>query len=86
MKAEWAVWRGAFSPDECESILRRGVNLPVMQANQGLNGENPDLSYRRSKVKWMHEDIYRDVFERMLGKLGDILSRHMELYSKYEEQ
>ena len=67
MNAEWAVWRGAFSPDECESILRRGVNLPVMQANQGLNGENPDLSYRRSKVKWMHEDIYRDVFERMWG-------------------
>jgi cAMP-dependent protein kinase regulator len=30
--------------------------------------------------------IHRDVFERMLGKLGDILSRHMELYSKYEEQ
>lgn len=65
MKAEWAVWRGAFSPNECRSIINRSANLPVIQANQGLNGENPDLSYRRTKVKWMHEDIYCDVFERM---------------------
>ena len=65
MKAEWAIWRGAFSPDECESILRRSDNLPTFQANQGLNGENPDLRYRRSKLKWMKEDIYRDVFDKM---------------------
>jgi voltage-gated potassium channel len=30
--------------------------------------------------------IPRDVFERMMGKLGDILSRQMDLYAKYEEQ
>ena len=30
--------------------------------------------------------IHRDVFERMMGKLGDLLKRHMELYTKYEEQ
>ena len=30
--------------------------------------------------------IHRDVFERMMGKLGDILSRQMDLYAKYEEQ
>ena len=65
MNAEWAIWRNAFSSDECKSIIDRSINLPVIQANQGLNGENPDLSYRRSKVKWMKQDIYCDVFERM---------------------
>ena len=30
--------------------------------------------------------IDREVFERMMGKLGDILGRNMELYAKYEEQ
>ena len=65
MNAEWAIWRNAFSSDDCKSIIDRSINLPAIKANQGLNGENPDLSYRRSKVKWMKQDIYRDVFERM---------------------
>jgi len=65
MKSEWAIWRDVFSPDECDSILERSIGLPEIEANQGLNGENPDRSYRRSKIKWMHEDIYRDVFEKM---------------------
>jgi len=65
MKAEWAIWRSAFSPDECKSIIERGVDLPEIMANQGLNGENPDRTYRRSKVKWMYENIYGDVFDKM---------------------
>ena len=65
MKSEWAIWRDVFSPDECDSILGRSIGLSEIEANQGLNGENPDRSYRRSKIKWMHEDIYRDVFEKM---------------------
>ena len=65
MKAEWAVWRGAFSPSECQTILDRGIVLPEIIANQGLNGENPDRDHRRSKIKWMYEDLYSEVFDKM---------------------
>ena len=65
MQAEWVIWRDAFSPDECKSILDRGVDLPEVQANQGENGENPDRSYRRSKLRWMYENVYQDLFDKM---------------------
>ena len=65
MNAEWIIWRGAFSPEECKNIVDRGANLPEIMANQGPNGENPDRSYRRSKIKWMYETLYDDVFDKM---------------------
>lgn len=65
MNAEWIIWRNAFSPEECNNIIERGIDLPEIMANQGLNGENPDRDYRRSKVKWMYQNIYNDVFEKM---------------------
>ena len=65
MLAEWVIWRDAFSPDECESILEKGKDLPEDMANMGADGENPDRKYRTSKVKWMYENIYEDVFDKM---------------------
>ena len=65
MLAEWVIWRDAFSPDECESILEKGKDLPEDMANMGVDGENPDRKYRTSKVKWMYQNIYEDVFDKM---------------------
>lgn len=65
MKAEWAIWRDVFSPKECRDIIERGKDLPEIVASQGIDGENPDRDHRRSKIKWMYENIYDDVFSKM---------------------
>ena len=65
MKAEWAVWKKVFSPDECRDILERSRDLPVEEAKLGLKGESFELEKRRTTLKWMNEHLYKDVFERM---------------------
>ena len=65
MIGEWAVWKDAFSPEECYSIIERSSLLEPMQANMGKDGENHDTSSRRSIVRWMNRDIYDDVFDKM---------------------
>jgi len=65
MNAEWAIWRDIFSPEECESIIERGNNLPGDMGKQGDDGEVTDENFRRSKISWMYETVFEDVFDKM---------------------
>lgn len=67
MKGEWSVWRNAFSKEECESIIKRSVNFPESDGVIGVDTDDTDVNskYRRSKVRFVHDDIYPDLFKKM---------------------
>ena len=68
MKGEWAIWKNAFTPEECADIIKRGEKLAYQEAELGPESREDkivDKSYRRSKVRWMNRDIFDDVFDKM---------------------
>ena len=32
MKGEWAIWKNAFTPEECADIIKRGEKLTYQEA------------------------------------------------------
>ena len=68
MNGEWAIWKNAFTPEECADIIKRGEKLTYQEAELGpesIEDKTLDRSYRRSKVRWMNRDIFDDVFDKM---------------------
>ena len=56
MRGEWCYFERAFSPELCNYILEKGLQLPVQDATLGVSGENKRDDYRRSKVRFIQRD------------------------------
>lgn len=65
MNGEWAIWRNAFSKEECEDYIERGKDILETEGHLGSKGEYQNKDARRSKVKWIHDDLYSDLFDKM---------------------
>tara|TARA_R100000742_G_C4279628_1_gene104824 strand:- start:2977 stop:3528 length:552 start_codon:yes stop_codon:yes gene_type:complete len=65
MNGEWAIWKRAFTKEECHDIIERGQKLEVEEADLGAHGDNKNKEYRRSEVRWMNEDLFEDIFDKM---------------------
>jgi len=56
MKGEWCYYKQAFTPEECDLILKLGLQLPQNDAKLGVAGDVSDNSYRRSKIRFIQKE------------------------------
>lgn len=56
MRGEWCYFKDAFTPETCNYILEKGLQLPVQDATIGVSGETIRDDYRRSKVRFIMQD------------------------------
>lgn len=63
------VLPGAFTPQECQTIIALGQEFEQLQANVGSNElQDFDLSYRNSQIHWMAEnDKTSWIFNRVIS-------------------
>lgn len=67
MYLDWHVETGAFSPEQCDSIISAGLSKPLEYAKIGGDVEGRvDFSFRRTKLRWLDiseiEQVYTRVF------------------------
>lgn len=56
MKGEWCYYRQAFTPEECDLILKLGLQLPQDDAKLGVGGDVSNNSFRRSKIRFIQKE------------------------------
>ena len=67
MYLDWYVETGAFSPEQCDSIISAGLSKPLEYAKIGGDVEGRvDFSFRRTKLRWLDiseiEQVYTRIF------------------------
>ena len=57
MKGEWCYFKSRFTPEQCNKIIQDAALLPQQDGHIGTDsGVKADLKYRRSKVKFIHNN------------------------------
>ena len=56
MKGEWCYYKQAFTPEECDLILKLGLQLPQDDAKLGVGGDVSNNSFRRSKIRFIQKE------------------------------
>jgi PKHD-type hydroxylase len=52
MRGEWCYFSSAFTPEQCDYIIEKGLELPVQD---GTTGGNINHQHRRSKVRFIQK-------------------------------
>jgi PKHD-type hydroxylase len=57
MKGEWCYFKSYFTPEQCDKILRDGLELPAQDAKLGVAGmsEYSNDDYRKSKIRFIQQ-------------------------------
>ena len=58
MKGEWCYFKNYFTPEQCDKILRDGLELPAQDAKLGVAGmsEYSNDDYRKSKIRFIQQE------------------------------
>lgn len=67
MRGEWCYFKGVFSPDECDFILREGLKIPSEKAKMGVGKEIINEEYRKSDIRFItkQNSDFEFLFDKM---------------------
>lgn len=78
MNGEWCYFKSRFSKEDCDKILKLGLQIEPKEASLGVAGlnENQNTDYRRSKVRFIQSDNtdFQFVFDE-IWKMGITANR-----------
>ena len=67
MRGEWCYFKSYFTPDACKYILDLGLKISSQDGTLGVESNNVDSSFRRSKTRFM--DKTDPVFEFLFTEM-----------------
>lgn len=60
------VYSAAISPQKCDEIIHRGLQLPAQNASIGFDQDHVDNSYRVSTIRWFYAPENKDLVDLVM--------------------
>lgn len=56
MRSDWCYWLNAFTPQQCDAIIKSALKLPKESPTLGYDSGIQNEDVRRSYVRWVYEE------------------------------